>query len=135
MIKLINAETIISEVGQSDANRVELIDPLQLDLNINEEEDDGYSMIAFLWIPLTLEKTEVILKRDHIIAEVDVGSSLGRYYRRSLAFLTGNEEAILKELSEQEELKMEENQKRQERKGGDNVIPLHTVRVSANTVH
>lgn len=133
MIKLVNGETLIGDVKSTTDGEITIVDPLQLDFN---EEEEGYAMIAFLWIPLTLEKTDIILNKDHVITAVDAQRGLGRYYRRSLAFLTGNIKAIQDIITEEEvhEMKKKQN-KLMRQKRDDNVIPLHTVRVSANTVH
>ena len=134
IIKLVNGETLIGEVqpmpeGYTD---LKIIDPLQLDFN---EEEYQYSLIAFLWIPLTSEKTCVELKRDHIVAEIDSQQSLGKYYRRSLAFLTGDMDEIQHLLAEESAMKEESEMKREPLDKEGKVVPLRSMRISANTVH
>ena len=135
IIKLVNGETLIGEIppmpeGYTD---LKIINPLQLDFN---EEEYQYSLIAFLWIPLTSEQTCVELKREHIIAEIDPGpTGLGKYYKRSLAFLTGDIDEIEHLLAEENAIKEESEMKRKPLDPEGKVIPLRSMRISANTVH
>ena len=134
IVKLLNGETLIAEVPEmQETDHVTVINPLQLDF---AEEEMSYSMIAFLWIPLTLEQTCVRLRKDHVIAEIDSQKELGRYYKRSLAFLTGDMETIQDIISHDREMmdtKEEEVRKPIDEEG--KVIPLRSIRMSANTVH
>lgn len=134
IIKLVNGETLIGEIAPMPEGYTDLkiVNPLQLDFN---EEEYQYSLIAFLWIPLTSEQTCVELKREHIIAEIDSQQSLGKYYKRSLAFLTGDVDEIQHLLAEESALQEESKMSRKPLDEEGKVVPLRSMRMSANTVH
>lgn len=126
IIKLINGETIMAEIIDRDEGFLNIVDPVQLE--ITESEATGKPMlVALTWIPLMEKLNLITLKNDHVVAIAKVDRDIELYYKKSLAILKNDAEA-LKTLIEEEEYE-------DSIEALEDIEQLTTPTVQANTVH
>lgn len=105
IIKLTNGETIIAEIVHEDENTTSVLEPLCLE--VGESNSGKPMLVALTWIPLTKKVNMVTLKTNHVVAISEVDEDIDLYYRKSLAILKGDTEAlreIMKEEATEEEM-------------------------------
>lgn len=99
IIKLTNGETIIAEIAHEDSTTMTVLEPLALE--IAESESGKPMMVALTWVPLTKKVNMVDIKPHHVVAVSDVDDEIDLYYRKSLAVLKGDAEALREILKEE----------------------------------
>lgn len=140
IIKLTNGETIIAEIVHEDKDTMNVLDPLCLE--IAESESGKPMMVALTWVPLTKKVNMVTLKTPHIVAISEIDEDIDLYYRKSLAILKNDADAlreILLEEATEEEKEYVSERVREELEEDDPWMDAFgqpvEIKASANTVH
>lgn len=136
IIKLTNGETIIAEIVHDDETTTNVLEPLALE--IAESESGKPMMVALTWVPLLKRTTMVTLRTNHIVAVADVDEEMDLYYRKSLAVLKNDAEA-LKEIILEEQISESDYSYDSDIEDMDmdafGQLPKVSANNSANTVH
>lgn len=125
LIKLINGETLMASVINSDESHLYINNPILIEFTSTSL---GSTMYSTYWIPLPEMSNIVPLKASHIITYTRTGDSMSAFYERTINKLTlGDQE----EEHPEPEVDQEEKEKLEEYRNKIRLIRAP----AANTVH
>jgi len=82
IVKLINGETLLTEVTFEDETHLHIIDPVQI--TVHTRKDASPICICTIWVPLTKEVNLFHIKQSAIMLKSEVDEDMITYYNRCL---------------------------------------------------
>ena len=91
IVKLINGETLLTEVTFEDETHLHIIDPVQI--TVHTRKDASPICISTIWVPLTKEVNLFHIKQSAIMLKSEVDEDMITYYNRCLETINDSMES------------------------------------------
>ncbi|MDA8977557.1 hypothetical protein N9F71_00890 [bacterium] len=91
IVKLINGETLLTEVTFEDETHLHIIDPVQI--TVHTRKDASPICICTIWVPLTKEVNLFHIKQSAIMLKSEVDEDMITYYNRCLETINDSMES------------------------------------------
>ena len=82
IVKMVNGETLLTEVTYEDDTHLHIIDPVQI--TVHTRKDSAPVCVCTIWVPLTKETNLFHIKQSAIILKSEVDEDMISYYNRCL---------------------------------------------------
>tara|TARA_Y100000389_G_scaffold178180_1_gene191111 strand:+ start:114 stop:545 length:432 start_codon:yes stop_codon:yes gene_type:complete len=82
IVKLINGETLLTEVTHEDETHLHIIDPVQI--TIQNRQGAAPVCICTIWVPLTKKVNLLHLKQSTVLVKTEVDEDMIEYYNNCL---------------------------------------------------